>query len=83
MNFRVNFPSKDFQINLDETDDPPSNVQINRRLATLLKKRLWCKSFPVNFVKFLRTPFLQNTSVRLLLFIHFFATSFVEIIKTR
>ena len=25
--------------------------------ATLLKKRLWCKSFPVNFVKLLRTPF--------------------------
>ena len=24
--------------------------------ATLLKKRLWHKSFPVNFVKFLRTP---------------------------
>ena len=31
------------------------------RPATLLKKRLrlWC--FPVNFVKFLRTLFLQNT----------------------
>ena len=26
-------------------------------------KRLWHKCFPVNFVKFLRTPFLQNTSV--------------------
>ena len=25
--------------------------------ATLLKKRLWHKCFPVNFVKFLRTPF--------------------------
>ena len=67
MTFRVNFPSKDFEINLDETDDPPSKVQINRRLATLLKKRLWFKSFPVNFVKFLRTSFLQNTSGRLLL----------------
>ena len=32
------------------------------RLATLLKKRLWHRCFPVNFVKFLRTPFLQNTS---------------------
>ena len=32
------------------------------RPATLLKKRLWHKCFPVNFVKFLRTPFLQNTS---------------------
>ena len=25
--------------------------------ATLLKKRLWHKSFPGNFTKFLRTPF--------------------------
>ena len=37
------------------------------RPATLLKKRLWHRCFPVNFVKFLRTPFLQNTSHRLLL----------------
>ena len=35
------------------------------RLATLLKKRFWHWCFPVNFVKFLRTPFLQNTSGRL------------------
>ena len=28
------------------------------RSATLLKKRLWHTCFPVNFVKFLRTPFL-------------------------
>ena len=32
------------------------------RPATLLKKRPWHKCLPVNFVKFLRTPFLQNTS---------------------
>ena len=37
------------------------------RPATLLKKRLWHRYFPVNFAKFLRTPFLQNTSGRLLL----------------
>ena len=35
--------------------------------ATLLKKRLWHRCFPVNFAKFLRTPFSQNTSGRLLL----------------
>ena len=29
--------------------------------ATLLKKRLWHTCFPVNFAKFIRTPFLQNT----------------------
>ena len=28
------------------------------RPATLLKKRLWHRCFPVNSVKFLRTPFL-------------------------
>ena len=33
----------------------------------LLKKRLWHSCFPVNFVKFLRTLFSENTSGRLLL----------------
>ena len=32
--------------------------------ATLLKKRLWHRCFPVNFLKFLRTPFLTETSAR-------------------
>ena len=31
------------------------------RPATLLKKRLWHRCFPVNFAKILRAPFLQNT----------------------
>ena len=31
------------------------------RPATLLKKRVWHRHFPVDFAKFLRTPFLQNT----------------------
>ena len=31
--------------------------------GTLSKKRLWHRCFPVNFKKFLRAPFLQNTSV--------------------
>ena len=30
--------------------------------ATLFKKRLWHRYFPVNFAKFLRTPFLQKNS---------------------
>ena len=34
---------------------------------TLLKKRLWYRCFHVNFVRFLRTPFLCNTSRWLLL----------------
>ena len=33
----------------------------------LLRKRLWHRCFPVNFVKVLRTPFSQNTSGWLLL----------------
>ena len=33
------------------------------RPATLLKNRLWHRCFPVNFAKFLRTPFLKNTPV--------------------
>ena len=37
------------------------------RPATLLMKRLWHRCFPVNFVKVIRTSFLQNTSGRLLL----------------
>ena len=37
------------------------------RPATLLKKSLLRRCFPVNFTKFLRTPFLQSTSGRLLL----------------
>ena len=28
--------------------------------ATLLRKRLWHGSFPVNFAKFIRTPFLTE-----------------------
>ena len=36
------------------------------RSVNLLKKSLWYRCFPVNFAKFLRTLFLQNTSGRLL-----------------
>ena len=35
--------------------------------ATLLKMRLWHRCFHVNFAKFLRTSFSQNSSGRLLL----------------
>ena len=35
--------------------------------TTLLKERPWHRCFPVNFAKFLRTPFSLNTSGRLLL----------------
>ena len=32
------------------------------RLATLLKKRLWHRCFPVNFVKYLRTPLVAASA---------------------
>ena len=44
-----------------------SSMKDGLRPATLLKKRLRHRCFSVNFAKFLRTPFLQNTSGRLLL----------------
>ena len=37
------------------------------RPATLFKRKLFHSCFPVNFAKFSRTPFLQNTSEQLLL----------------
>ena len=55
------------------------NKVIGLRRATLLKKRLCHKCFPVNFVKFLRTTFSQNTSGRLLLSIVFLK---IAILKT-
>ena len=39
------------------------------RTATLLKKRLWHRCFFVSFAKFLRTPFLHNTSGWLLMIV--------------
>ena len=44
------------------------SLLFNKGVAcNFIKKRLWHKSFLVNFLEFLRTPFLQNTSGRLLL----------------
>ena len=43
------------------------NKAAGLRPATLLKKKLWYRCLPVNFVKLLRTLFLQDTSGRLLL----------------
>ena len=48
------------------------NKVAGQRSATLLKKKLWHRHFPVNFAKFLRTPFMQNTSGRVLLEWHVF-----------
>ena len=42
-------------------------IKLQAGPATLLKKRLGHRCFPVSFAKFLKTPFSQNTSERLLL----------------
>ena len=44
-----------------------SQQNICTKVSFSLKKRLWRRCFPVNFMKFLRTPFLQNNSGRLVL----------------
>ena len=44
-----------------------SLTKTSLKSANLLKKKLWQTCFPVNFLKFLRIPFLQNTAGRLLL----------------
>ena len=48
------------------------NKVASLRPPTLFKKRLWHRCFTVNFQKFLRTPYLQNTSGWLLLYIVYF-----------
>ena len=35
-------------------------IKLQAAPATLLKKRLWHRCFPVNFAKFPRTPFLKE-----------------------
>ena len=37
-------------------------IKLQAYTATLLKKRLWHRCFSMKFAKFLRIPFLQNTS---------------------
>ena len=44
-----------------------ANIKTKYESTTLLKKRLWHRCFSVNYSKFSRTSFLQNTSGRLFL----------------
>ena len=50
--------------------EPYFNRVSGLRAVTLLKKRLQHRCFQANFMKFLRTPFLQNTSVIFLSNLH-------------
>ena len=53
-------------------------------LRPLSKRTLWHRCFPANFSKFLRTPFLQNTSGRLLLLVfQIINTIYFSSIRTR
>ena len=68
--------------NSQENTSARVSVLIGLRPATLLKKRLWQRCFPVNFAKFLRKRFLQNTSGWLLL-IHWFFYIFLEKLREK
>ena len=48
---------------MPKTSQENTCARVSSRPATKLKKRNWRhRYFPVDFAKFLRTPFLQNTS---------------------
>ena len=48
------------------------------RPGTLLKKRLWHRCFPVNFVKSLRTPFLTEHLRWLLLNVELYSKNYLD-----
>ena len=61
---------------LEILQNPQENT---RRPATLLKKRLWHRCFPVNFVKFLRTPFfIEHLWWLLLMFQNIFHSAYIN-----
>ena len=51
-------------------------IKLQASASKFIKKRFWHRCFPVNFAKFLRTPFLKNTSQRLLLIFHCLSDEF-------
>ena len=51
--------------------------------ATLLRKWLRLRCFPVNIAKFARTPFLQNTSGRLFLYIRIYIKKHIMSVAKR
>ena len=61
------------------------NKSADLRSATLLKKRLWHRCFPVNFAKFIRTPFFKKHLWWLLLqaFISKWSRLIIQVILSR
>ena len=70
LRIKYNSKSSSFQKLLEKDNSVTihhRNIKIQAWPATLLKKRLWHRCFPVNFEKFLRTPFLiEHLWLRLL-----------------
>ena len=62
-------PQKKMFLKISEMSQENTCARVSKvsEPANLLKNRLWYRCFPGNFVKFLRTPFLQNNSGRLFL----------------
>ena len=48
------------EISQNSQENTCARFSFTLRRATLLKKRLWHRCFPMNFAKFLRTPFLTE-----------------------
>ena len=48
------------EISQNSQENICARVSISIKFATLTKKRLWHRCFPVNITKFLRTPFLTE-----------------------
>ena len=65
--FREAFPTEKRVAIVFRISHQRYSMKKDLRPTVLLKKRLWHRCFPVNFAKFLRTPFLQNTSGQLFL----------------
>ena len=55
------------------------NKVASLRPSTLSKNKLWHRCFPMNFAIFQRTPFLRNTSGRLLLYLTFHSIQYPKI----
>ena len=66
------------QVFLKISKNSQKNTCASLRPATLLKKRLWHWCFPVNFAKFLRTPFLTEPLWWLLLLIQVLCKSTLD-----
>ena len=52
-----------------------TSARVNPEACNFIKKETLPQVFPVNYAKFVRITFLQNTSARLLLILRFFLSS--------